>query len=93
MNDIHQMAIRLGLSAEWIEWYRMSPRKGGPRPAECGKPSKLLGGPLTRNPTLKVLSSMRKHGVRSLLMGGQACVFYGAAEFSRNIDFALMADE
>ena len=26
-------------------------------------------------------------------MGGQACVFYGAAEFSRNIDFALMADE
>lgn len=36
---------------------------------------------------------MRRHGVRSLLMGGQACVFYGAAEFSRDIDFALMADE
>lgn len=35
---------------------------------------------------------MRKHGVRCLLMGGQACVFYGAAEFSRDIDFALWAD-
>ena len=30
---------------------------------------------------------MRMHGVRCLLMGGQACVFYGAAEFSRDTDF------
>lgn len=48
---------------------------------------------MTPNPTLKVLSSMRRHGVRSLLMGGQACVFYGAAEFSRDVDVALMADD
>jgi hypothetical protein len=27
---------------------------------------------------------MRAHHVRALLMGGQACVFYGAAEFSRD---------
>ena len=27
------------------------------------------------------------------MMGGQACVFYGAAEFSRDTDFALHADE
>ena len=47
---------------------------------------------MSQNPTLKVLSSMRKHGVRCLLMGGQACVFYGAAEFSRDIDLALLAD-
>ncbi len=26
-------------------------------------------------------------------MGGQACVFYGAAEFSRDIDLAILADE
>ena len=45
------------------------------------------------NPTQTVLSSMRRHGVRCLLMGGQACVFYGAAEFSRDVDFALVADE
>ena len=25
-------------------------------------------------------------------MGGQACVFYGAAEFSRDADFAILAD-
>jgi hypothetical protein len=35
---------------------------------------------------------MRAHRVRALLMGGQACVFYGAAEFSRDADFAIIAD-
>ena len=35
---------------------------------------------------------MRAHGVRALLMGGQACVFYGAAEFSRDVDLAIFAD-
>lgn len=44
------------------------------------------------NPTQTVLSSMRRHGVRCLLMGGQACVFYGAAEFSRDVDFAIFAE-
>ena len=48
---------------------------------------------MNQNPTQTVLSSMRRHGVRCLLMGGQACVFYGAAEFSRDVDFALTADE
>jgi len=47
---------------------------------------------LIPNPIRKVLSSMRERGVRSLLMGGQACVFYGAAEFSRDTDFAILAD-
>lgn len=44
------------------------------------------------NPILKVLSSMATRQVRSLLMGGQACVFYGAAEFSRDSDFAVLAE-
>ena len=35
---------------------------------------------------------MRMHRVRALLMGGQACVFYGAAEFSRDTDFVILAD-
>lgn len=43
------------------------------------------------NPIHKVLSSMQKHRVRALLMGGQACVLYGAAEFSRDADFAILA--
>ncbi|HEV2392696.1 MAG TPA: hypothetical protein VG146_10080 [Verrucomicrobiae bacterium] len=35
---------------------------------------------------------MSAHRVRPLLMGGQACVFYGAAEFSRDTDFAIHAN-
>ena len=33
---------------------------------------------------------MTTHQVRVLLMGGQACVFYGATEFSRDVDLALL---
>ena len=36
---------------------------------------------------------MREHRVQCLLMGGQACVFYGAAEFSRDTDLAILADD
>ena len=35
---------------------------------------------------------MANHQVRALLMGGQACVFYGAAEFSRDTDLLILAD-
>src|SRR5262249_53157843 len=31
--------------------------------------------------------------VRFLLMGGQACILYGAAEFSRDLDLVVLADE
>lgn len=34
---------------------------------------------------------MREQGVEALLMGGQACVLYGAAEFSRDADFVVLA--
>ncbi len=44
------------------------------------------------NPIHKVLSTFQSCKVRALLMGGQACVFYGAAEFSRDTDFAIHAD-
>lgn len=30
--------------------------------------------------------------MQTLLMGGQACVYYGAAEFSKDVDFAVLAD-
>ena len=40
-------------------------------------------------PIHKVLSTFLKHDVRALLIGGQACILYGAAEFSRDIDFAV----
>jgi len=48
---------------------------------------------LIRSPIGKVLSIFRKQRVRALLMGGQACILYGAAEFSRDIDVAVLASE
>ena len=44
------------------------------------------------NPIRKVLSTFQSCEVHALLMGGQACVFYGGAEFSRDTDFAILAD-
>jgi hypothetical protein len=35
---------------------------------------------------------MAKSRFRALLMGGRACVFYGAAEFSRDTDLAVLAE-
>ena len=35
---------------------------------------------------------IRRRDVRALLMGGQACVLYGAAQFSRGLDLAVLAD-
>ena len=43
-------------------------------------------------PILTVLSTFRKNGVQALLMGGQACVFYGAAQVSKDVDLALLAE-
>lgn len=40
---------------------------------------------------LRVLSTFRRRKLRALLMGGQACILYGGAEFSRDIDFAIAA--
>ena len=48
---------------------------------------------MIRSPIVKVLSTIRTHGVKALLMGGQACVFYGAAEFSKDTDLCLLAEE
>lgn len=57
----------------------------------CGKFISTLVARLIHNPILKVLSSIQTHRVQALLMGGQACVFYGAAEFSRDTDLAILA--
>jgi hypothetical protein len=46
---------------------------------------------LSRSPIPRVLSTFREGGVEALLMGGQACILYGAAEFSRDLDFAVLA--
>jgi hypothetical protein len=45
---------------------------------------------LSRSPIPRVLSTLREAGVDALLMGGQACILYGGAEFSRDADFAVL---
>ena len=47
---------------------------------------------MTPSPIRKVLFTFRRHRVRALLMGGQACILYGAAEFSRDTDFVVLCD-
>ncbi len=46
---------------------------------------------MTPNPILKVLSTFKKYQVKCLLIGGQACIIYGAAEFSRDSDFVILS--
>ncbi|HCA56883.1 MAG: hypothetical protein KF762_05925 [Acidobacteria bacterium] len=48
---------------------------------------------LIQSPIRKVLSSIEQHQIRALLMGGQACILYGGAEFSRDIDLAILASK
>ena len=43
-------------------------------------------------PIRQVLSTFQTNGVLALLMGGQACVFYGAAQVSKDVDFVLLAE-
>ena len=45
-----------------------------------------------QTPIRQVLLTIQKHQVQALLMGGQACVFYGAAQFSKDVDFLILAD-
>jgi len=49
--------------------------------------------PSIQNPIQKVLSTLSAHKVRALLIGGQACVFYGGAEFSRDTDLTLLGSD
>ncbi len=48
---------------------------------------------MSPTPIRQVLSTMQKHQVQALLLGGQACVFYGAAQFSKDIGFTLLGDD
>lgn len=45
---------------------------------------------MTLNSIPRALSTFSQYKVKSLLIGGQACILYGAIEFSRDIDMAVM---
>jgi hypothetical protein len=44
---------------------------------------------VSQSPIPRVLSTFQRHRAKALLMGGQACILYGAAEFTRDVDFAV----
>ena len=67
--------------------------RAGAKQPNCGRSIWPKEAALIPNPIHKVLSIFQNCGARALLMGGQACVFYGGAEFSRDTDFAILADE
>jgi len=48
---------------------------------------------LIPTPIRQVLSTIQASGVQALLMGGQACVFYGAAQVSKDVDLVLLAED
>jgi hypothetical protein len=68
------------------------PWNAGRNQENCGRSICKSEVHLTPNPILKVLSTLSRSGVRYLLMGGQACVLYGGAEFSRDTDVVLLAE-
>ena len=68
---------------EWADWYRLTPQERFIESMKLWDTYLALGGSLEPEPDTRALSSIRKNGAKTLLTGGQACVFYGAAEFSR----------
>ena len=57
----------------------------------CGTRLPPSEGPLIPSPIRSSLATLQAHGVPCLLMGGQACVLYGGAEFSRDLDLIVAA--
>jgi hypothetical protein len=80
------------VGAEWANGIGSRPLSAGWKARNSGKLISRLEALLIPNPIRKVLSTIRKRRVRALLMGGQACVFHGAAELSRDTDFAIVAE-
>jgi len=52
----------------------------------------FMAAPSTLPLIPEVLSLIQKHHLKMLLMGGQACVLYGAVEFCRDFDLVLLLD-
>jgi len=62
------------------------------RVENCGQFILVWEVPLIPNPIHKALLILKSSNARFLLMGGQACILYGAAEFSRDLDLTIGID-
>jgi len=76
------------LSDEWIEWIALTPLERWRESQKLFATYLAQGGTLDSDPDPDSPFYFRKHGVQTLLMGGQACVFYGAAQVSKDVSLA-----
>jgi len=78
---------------EWHEWVMLTLIQLFRASEEIVAQYLALGGTLdpASDPTRPLLT-MQKHQVQAWLMGGQACVFYGAAQLSKEVDFLILAE-
>lgn len=60
--------------------------------ANCGLFISIGEVLLIPNPIHKALLIAKISNAQYLLMGGQACILYGAAEFSRDLDLAISVE-
>lgn len=53
----------------------------------------MRNSPHSTTPTTsrQFLSTIQKHPVQALLVGGQDCVFYKAVQFIKGVDFLVLA--
>lgn len=67
------------------------------RPQRAGGSAQSAVGDMTdwasADPVRHILATFNVRRVSALLMGGQACILYGAAEFSKGVDYAILADD
>ncbi len=73
---------------EWAEWYAMTPEQRWRAQDAMWDTYLMLGGSLGPEPD----PQSPFFDPDDLLMGGQACVLCGAAEFSRNLDLCVLAE-
>lgn len=73
----------------WAAW----PRCRAPSPVAAGAAQAQIGAchPGRFPPIQSALTTLRRHGVETLLIGGQALILYGGPEFSRDLDLMIAA--
>jgi hypothetical protein len=77
------------LEEDLREWYTLTPAERFRESQRLWETFLLLGEAVSQSPIPRVLSTFQRHRVKALLMGGQACILYGCAEFTRDVDFAV----
>jgi hypothetical protein len=78
---------------EWQEWAMLTPLERFRESEEIFAQYLAMGGSLDPEPDPTSPFTIQATGTRTLLMGGQACVFYGAAQVSKDVGFLILADD